>query len=161
MDMRRIPAPPAMRQPPTQILPAWQPTAQQPPPRQVYISAYAKDFTLSLSQGNSKEGEDAALPLEQQRVSGGFTLKDGTAAVPADGYYMLLWELGVDEARGEARLHLGINEGSAQLTHGMQPGCDSAQQVTWLSAGDRVKLLAKGKGTFKCSGAMLTIVRLG
>ena len=166
MDMRRAPATrPAVWQPPPAAFRqapanrAARPAPAPPPPAypaQVYLSAYAKDFTLLPAQG-----EGAPLPLEQQRASGGFSLEDGVAAVPAEGYYMLLWELGVDKAQGDAQLHLGLNGGSAQLTHGLQPGYDSAQQVTWLSAGDKVRLFAKGSGAFKCASAMLTIIRLG
>jgi hypothetical protein len=141
--------------------PANRPAAQaQPPapqPAQVYISAYARDFSPAPAQA----GESAAFPLAQQRASGGFSLREGVATVPSDGYYMLLWELGVDEAQGGAQLHLGINGNSAQLTHGLQPGHDSAQQVTWLSKGDRVRLFLKGGGTVQCGSAMLTIIRLG
>jgi len=149
---------PAVRQSPS-AHPVRAPAAPQlasPHPEKVYIFAYAKDFTLSPA-----EGEGAALPLEQQRVSGGFSLREGILTVPADGYYMLLWELGVEEAQGSVQLCLGLNGSSAQLTHGLQPGYDSAQQVTWLGAGDKVRLFAKGSGKIVCTRAMLTILQLG
>ena len=160
------PSVPPARRPPSSAfnqisanrLAAQAPAAQKPgmtQSAQVYVSAYAREFSLAPAEGG------ATLPLAQQRVSGGFTMRDGLVTVPADGYYMLLWELDVEEAQGSAQLHLGINGSGVQLTHCMQPGYDAAQQVTWLNEGDKLRLFIKGSGKFKCASTMLTIIRLG
>jgi len=120
-------------------------------PQQMYLSAYAGRFTLEDGQ---------TLPLVQQRASGGFALRESAAIIPVDGYYMLLWELGTEEAQEGTQLCLGINKAEAQLSL-PRPGYDAAQQITWLNKDDKVRLFAKGGGTAKFSSAMLTIIRLG
>jgi len=146
--------------------PAMKPTAPPPPPpppapagrERSWLSAYAKDFRVA-AEGTEK----APLPLERQRADG-LALDDGVVTVPEDGYYMVLWELGVAGANGEATLQLGINDAASQLTYALHPGYDSGQQVTWLSKGDKVGLFARaegGKAEVNCSSAQFTVIRLG
>jgi len=140
------------------------PAAPPPPaqPKRAWLSAYAKDFTLTIGEGEHK----APLPLEAQRAEGGLGLDGGRTAAPEDGYYMLLWELGVGGAQGEATLQLGINACASQLTYALHPGYDSGQQVTWLSAGDKVGLFLQAeddesKAEVQCASAQFTVIRLG
>jgi len=134
-----------------------------PPPalfKRAWLSAYAKDFHVTAESGRKE-----ALPLEAQRAEGGMALRGGCTAVPEDGYYMILWELGVAGAHGEATLQLGINEAASQLTYALHPGYDSGQQVTWLNAGDKLGLFAQAgdddKAEIDCGSALLTVIRLG
>ena len=130
-------------------------------PKRAWLSAYAKDFTVTVDQGEHMR----ALPLEPQRAEGGMGVSDGRTAAPEDGYYMLLWELGVDGAQGEATLQLGINEAASQLTYALHPGYDNGQQVTWLGRGDKVGLLLRAgdgeKAEVRCTSAQFTVIRLG
>ena len=145
--------------------PAARPAPPPPPPAQpkrAWLSAYAKDFTVAIDEG----GQKAPLPVEAQRAEGGMVIADGITTAPEDGYYMLLWELGVGGAQGEATLQLGINEAASQLTYALHPGYDSGQQVTWLSAGDRVGLFiqsedAEARAEAQCTSAQFTVIRLG
>jgi hypothetical protein len=128
--------------------------------RRAYLSAYAKDFTLQAD-----EGEKTFLPLEAQRAEGGLELSGGRTTAPEDGYYMLLWELGVGGAQGGATLQLGVNEAASQLTYALHPGYDNGQQVTWLSAGDKAGLCLRAedgdKAEVQCTSAQFTVIRLG
>jgi len=138
-----------------------------PPPalsqlKRAYLSAYAKDFTVAIDEGETKR----ALPLEAQRTEGGFGLAESRTAAPEDGYYMLMWELGVGDARGGATLQLGINDCASQLTYALHPGYDAGQQVTWLSQGDKVGLFLQNeceqsKAEVQCTSAQFTVIRLG
>ncbi|MCL2298523.1 MAG: hypothetical protein FWC27_00040, partial [Firmicutes bacterium] len=136
--------------------------APPPPPvrtGRVWLSAYAKDFTAA-AQGGTKE----ALPLETQRTEGGMALGPQGAQVPEDGYYMVLWELGVDGARGEATLQLGVNEAMSQLTYPLRQGYDNGQQVTWLNKGDKLGLFfqaGEDQAEVRCGSAQFTVIRLG
>lgn len=124
-----------------------------------YLSAYAKDFHTVAACGTK-----TPLPLEQQRADGGLCLRGGLAVLPEDGYYMLLWELGVAGVNGEATLQLGINDAASQLTYALCPGYDSGQQISWLSAGDKVGLFAQAgeaQAELQCGSAQLTVIRLG
>ena len=150
--------------PPVQTRPA--PPPPPPPPAQpaqpsrAWLSAWAKDFTVT-----AESGKRAPLPLETQRAQGGMALEHGGMAIPEDGYHMILWELGVAGAQGgEATLQLGINDAASQLTYALRPGYDSGQQVTWLGKGDKLALFAQtqdGKAEVNCSAAQFTIIRLG
>jgi len=143
------------------------PAPPAPPPvaaqmRRAYLSAFAKDFVVAIDVGETKR----ALPLEAQRSEGGMAIADGRTTAPEDGYYMLLWELGVGEAQGGATLQLGVNECASQLTYALHPGYDNGQQVTWLSKGDKVGLLLqteceKSKAEVRCTSAQFTVIRLG
>jgi len=141
------------------------PAPPPPPPAQpkrAWLSAYAKDFTLTIAEGEHK----APLPLEAQRAEGGMAVSEGRTTAPEDGYYMLLWELGVGGAQGGATLHLGINDCASQLTYALHPGYDSGQQVTWLSAGDKIGLFLQSecqdaKAEVQCTSAQFTVIRLG
>jgi len=149
------PAPPKLQ--PTQAKPLPSPPPAQP--ARAWLSAYAKDFTVAAESGGKEP-----LPLEPQRSDGGLALGPGGVTVPADGYYMLLWELGVAGASGGATLQLGINDAASQLTYALQPGYDSGQQVTWLSKGDKLALYAQAdseKAEINCSSAQFTVIRLG
>ena len=136
-----------------------------PPPAQLnraYLSAYAKDFTMAVDEGEHK----APLPLEAQRAEGGMAVADGRTTAPEDGYYMLLWELGVGSADGEATLQLGVNEAASQLTYALHPGYDNGQQVTWLSKGDKVGLFLQtedenSRAEVRCTSGQFTVIRLG
>ena len=178
LSQPKPPAKPAMEpatKPPEQTtLPAALPPAQTrpappPPPAPVqlpakpasaWLSAYAKDFTVT-----AESGKRAPLPLETQRAHGGMALDGGSIAMPEDGYHMLLWELGVAGAQGgEATLQLGINGAASQLTYALRPGYDSGQQVTWLGKGDRLGLFVQtqdDKAEVNCSSAQFTVIRLG
>jgi len=122
-----------------------------------HLSAYARDYALEIQEG------PAAIPLEAQRMEGRFAMADSVAVVPDNGYYMVLWEIGVTEACGRAALHLKINEGAVPLVHCIAPGYESGQQVTWLSAGDKLHLgiEAAEPARITCGGTQLTIIRLG
>jgi len=143
------------------------PAAPAPPPqiavqpKRAWLSAYAKDFTLAMDEGECRR----ALPLEPQRAEGGMGISDGRTTAPEDGYYMLLWELGVGGADGGATLQLGINDAASQLTYALHPGYDNGQQVTWLSRGDRVGLFLQAgegeKAEVRCTSAQFTVIRLG
>jgi len=129
--------------------------------KRAYLSAYAENFTLA-----AEEGAKLFLPVEAQRADGGMAMAEGILAVPEDGYHMLLWELGVGGAQGAATLQLGINEAASQLTYALHPGYDSGQQVTWLSAGDKVGLFlqnecGESKAEVQCTSAQFTVIRLG
>ena len=151
---------PAME--PAQAKPLPSPASPPPPPTQitrVHLSAYAKDFTVA-----AESGRQSPLPLETQRSDGGMSLEGGAVAIPEDGYYMALWELGVAGANGEATLQLGINGAASQLTYALHPGYDSGQQVTWLGAGDTLGLFLQAeddKAEVNCSNAQFTVIRLG
>jgi len=150
-----------------QPIPAAQETPAPPPPapsqlKRAYLSAYAKDFTVAIDEKETKR----PLPLEAQRTEGGFGLAEGRTAAPEDGYYMLMWELGVGDARGGATLQLGINDCASQLTYALHPGYDSGQQVTWLSQGDKIGLFLQAeceqsKAEVQCTSAQFTVIRLG
>jgi len=152
----------ALAQP--QTAPATSAPTPPPPPspaqfRRAYLSAYARDFTVT-----AESGKKAPLPLEAQRAEGGMALGSSGVAVPEDGYYMLLWELGVAGADGGATLQLGINDAASQLTYALRPGYDSGQQVTWLNAGDKLGLFAQAeddKAEIHCGSAQITVIRLG
>ena len=136
------------------------PTPQPAQSMRAWLSAYAKDFTLP-----AQEGERSILPLEAQRAEGGMTISDGRTTAPEDGYYMVLWELGVGGAQGGTTLQLGVNEAASQLTYALHPGYDNGQQVTWLSAGDKVGLFLQAedgeKAEVQCTSAQFTVIRLG
>ena len=158
----------AQQQPATEPVPAPAPPAPPPPPpvplqpTRAWLSAYAKDFTVAIDVGEHK----APLPLEPQRAEGGMAVTEGRTAAPEDGYYMLLWELGVGSAQGGATLQLGVNECASQLTYALHPGYDNGQQVTWLSKDDKVGLFLqneceKNKAEVQCTSAQFTVIRLG
>jgi len=153
-------AKPATLPPPPQTRPAPPPAPQPPPPARAWLSAFAKDFTVA-----AESGKRAPLPLETQRAHGGMAPEPGGAAIPEDGYHMVLWELGVaGVSDGEATLQLGINDAASQLTYALRPGYDSGQQVTWLSKGDKLALFAQTedpKAEVNCSSAQFTVIRLG
>ena len=158
--------PAAQPAPNPQPQPAAQPTVQPPsmpvPPVQTgraHLSAYAKDFRVT-----AEAGQKQALPLEAQRSEGGMGIDGGIAAVPEDGYHMVLWELGVAGAQGEATLQLGINDATSQLTYALRPGYDSGQQVTWLNKDDKLGLFVQagdGEAEIDCGSAQFTVIRLG
>ncbi|MCL2495474.1 MAG: hypothetical protein FWE98_07465 [Oscillospiraceae bacterium] len=129
--------------------------------KRAHFSAYAENFTLAV-----EEGAKLFLPVEARRAEGGLGVAEGVVTAPEDGYYMLLWELGVGGAQGAATLQLGINEAASQLTYALHPGYDSGQQVTWLSAGDKVGLFIQAeddeaKAEVQCTSAQFTVIRLG
>jgi len=143
------------------------PAVPEPPPSppaqrgRAYLSAYAEGFTVTVDEG----GQKVLLPLAAQRAAG-MAISEGRAAAPEDGYYMLLWELGVGGAEGKATMHLGVNEAASQLTYPLRPGYDSGQQVTWLSAGDEVGLFLQAEdenaeAEVQCTSAQFTVIRLG
>jgi len=171
----RQPPPPPVSPPILQPQPQPQPApapAPPPPPQSApppqpaqlergYLSAYAKDFHAAVEGGKMEP-----LPLEEQRAGGGMRLDGGVVAAPEDGYYMVLWELGVADAQGEATLQMGVNDAASQLTYALHPGYDSGQQVTWLSRGDRAGLFLKTeddgeKAEVQCTSAQFTVIRLG
>lgn len=164
--VRRSTAAALSQQQPLNSAPPPAPTPPPPPaPAQIkraYLSAYAKDFTVTVDEGAHK----APLPLEAQRAEGGMAIAEGRMAAPEDGYYMLLWELGVGSADGEATLQLGVNECASQLTYALHPGYDNGQQVTWLSKGDKVGLFLQteceeSKAEVQCTSGQFTVIRLG
>jgi len=123
-----------------------------------FLSAFAADFKCSLSE------KGTVIPLEQQHGEGGYALKCGVATVPEDGFYMLLWELGVNSAQGTADLRLGINDAGTLLSEALAPGYDSGQQVTWLCKGDQLSLQLVGEGDqpeLHGNSARLTVLRMG
>jgi hypothetical protein len=127
-------------------------------PRRAHLCAYASDYVLE---------HGAAVPLEEQRADGRLAMLEGVAHLPEDGYYMILWEIGVAQAEGPAALHLKINDAAVPLVHRLAPGYESGQQVTWLSAGDKLCLCAEAPAAageparVTCGNTELTIVRLG
>jgi len=144
------------------------PVQQAPPvkasaPGRCYLAAYAKDFKLAPAP------QGAAIPLESTRAEGGLTLRRGAVGIPADGYYMLLWEVGIARALGAPGLRLGINQAGTLLNGALEPGYDSGQQVTWLSEGDQLSLQILGspeekdnvKPEVHGSSAQLTVLRMG
>ena len=123
-----------------------------------YLSAFVADIICKPSE------EGAVIPLQQQRTEGGYTLKRGAVAVPEDGFYMLLWEIGLIHAQGGADLRLGINQTGTVLSQALQPGYDSGQQVTWLCQGDQLSLQLVGAGDqseIHGNCARLTVLRMG
>jgi|GEM_PF-1378152 len=138
---------------------------KEPPPRtkaatlaRGHLAAYAAQLECKPT------AEGAIIPLEKQRAEGGFTLKRGEAVVPGDGFYMLLWELGVTKANGTANLRLGINDDGTVLSEALRHGFDSGQQVTWLSKGDKLSLQIVGEGEqpdIEVNSARLTVLRMG
>jgi len=156
--------PAAQIKPAAQPMPKLQPPPPPPPPpaqpKRAYLSAWAKEFTVT-----AESGKRAPLPLETQRAQGGMALGHAGVTVQEDGYYMLLWELGVAGTNGgEATLQLGINDAASQLTYALHPGYDSGQQITWLSAGDTLGLFAQTadeKAEVNCGSAQFTVIRLG
>ena len=123
----------------------------------VHLSAYVKDCIIAAAEGG------AVVPLCMHRAEGKFVMKDGVARVPEDGYYMILWEAGTAACEGAAALHLRINEADVPVIHQLTPGYESGQQITWLNAGDQLSLVvdASEHAELTCSGAQLTIIRLG
>jgi len=133
-------------------------SARKPALGRNYLSAYAKDFRLTPT------AQGTVVPLERQRGEGGCAFKHGVATIPEDGFYMLLWELGLICAQGCADLRLGINQMGTVLSHAPKPGYDSGQQVTWLNKGDQIGLQLAGEGEqpeMHGSDAQLTILRMG
>ena len=129
-----------------------------PPPARSFLSAFAADFKRCPSE------KGAVIPLEQQHGEGGYALKRGVATIPEDGFYMLLWELGVIRAEGVADLRLGINQEGTVLSEDIAPGYDSGQQVTWLCRGDELSLQLVGEGEqpeIHGNCARLTVLRMG
>ena len=123
-----------------------------------YLSAYARDFSLK------PEPQGATVPLEQQRVEGGYSFRRGVIILPEDGYYMLMWELGATHAQGKINLRLGVNQSGTMLNEAIVPGYDSGQQVTWLNKGDQIslQLLSEAeKPEFHANQALLTVLRMG
>ena len=139
------------------------PKAEAPPKKapaftRGYLSAYVAQIECAPVAAGT------VIPLEKQRAEGGFALKRGVAAVPEDGFYMLLWELGVTKADGAADLRLGINDDGTVLSEALRPGFDSGQQVTWLSKGDKLSLQLIGEGEqqdIEVNSARLTVLRMG
>ena len=134
--------------------------AQEKPPAfgRCYLSAYAKDFTVTPSV------QGTALPLEMQRTEGSYELRQGIVSIPADGYYMLLWETGITAAEGCAGLRIGINDAGMPINTGLRPGYDSGQQVTWLAEGDKLSIQVTGEAGLpevQGSSAQLTVLRMG
>ena len=153
-------APPAATAPTATSLAAQAARAQAP--ARAYLSAYVKDFHVAPT------AKGAAIPLEPQRAEGGFAVRRGAAVVPADGYYMILWEVGITQAGSGANLYFGINQSVSQISYTLQPGYDSGQQVTWLSENDRLSLQLRLEGEpegdvpeVQGSSAQLTVLRMG
>jgi len=103
------------------------------------------------------------IPLCVHRAEGRFAMEGGIACVPEDGYYIILWEMGTEACAGAAALHLMINEAAVPLVHQLNPGYESGQQITWLNAGDKLSLAVDTSEHMEltCSGAQMTIIRLG
>lgn len=124
--------------------------------RRAHLCAYACDYVLE---------HGAAVPLEEQRAEGRLAMREGAAHLPEDGYYMILWEMGVTQCEGQAALHLKINDAAVPLVHRLAPGYESGQQVTWLNAGDKLRLCADAAAEMParitCGSTQLTIIRLG
>jgi len=123
-----------------------------------YLSGYVKDFKMAPTP------QGTPIPLEPQRAEGGFALKHGVLSIPADGYYMLLWEIGITRAQEGHSLRLGINQAGTALNHALKPGYDSGQQVTWLGEGDQLSLQIIGAAEqeeIHGSSAQLTALRMG
>ena len=123
-----------------------------------FLSAFAANFKCLPSENGT------VIPLEQQQGAGGCTLEHGVVTVPDDGFYMLLWELGVVYAQGGANLQLGINKEGAVLSEAIMPSYDSGQQVTWLCQGDQISLQLAGAGEqpeIHGNCARLTVLRMG
>jgi hypothetical protein len=136
-----------------------------------HFAAYTREYILRLP---AEPGATASLPLQQQRTSGGFHTADTNidenpgewaAIIPAEGYYICLWEAGIVSAEGVAALELGVNGGGSILAERLEPGYYSGQQHTWFNQGDRVTLrLRQGGGmeaTIEGGAAQLTLIRLG
>jgi len=142
-----------------QVQPMPMPTVPVQTIGRAYLSAYAADFSVAAESGRQEP-----LPLGTQRADGGMALEDGAVTIPEDGYYMVLWELGVAGVQGEATLHLGVNGAASQLTCALYPGYDSGQQVTWLGAGDKLGLFMRAESDtaeIHCGSAQFTVIRLG
>jgi hypothetical protein len=148
---------PAARPAQTPAAPAVAPPTPEVTYTRAHLSAYAKEF-----RAEAKEGR-ALLPLELQRAEGKFTTSGNIAKVPEDGYYILLWECSVAESEGGAALQLGINGNDVTLSHQLNPGYESGQQITWLNAGDQIGLWLTGpeQAAASFASAALTTIRLG
>jgi len=122
-----------------------------------HFNAYAEYFILTPCSSGS------VIPLQQHQSQGGYTCRGGAITIPSDGYYMLLWELGIEHAKPTVYLQLGINNSGSLLASELSPGHDSGQQTTWLNRGDMLSLQVLGDehGELHGSNAQLTIIRLG
>jgi len=122
-----------------------------------YQSAFAKIFKVRAS------AKGTVIPLEKQHSEGSYAFRRGTATIPADGFYMLLWEVGLTRVPGKVDLRLGLNESGSMLSEAIGPGYDSGQQVSWLSRGDKINLQLVGDGEHEIQGntAQLTVLRMG
>jgi len=153
-------AAPAARQTamPAENQPAAAPAGRASCPRRAHLCAYASDYVLENS---------AVVPLEERRAEGKLAIQEGAAYLPEEGYYMILWEMGVTQAEGQAALHLQINDGAVPLVYQLAPGYESGQQITWLNAGDKLRLCtdaptaAEEPARITCGSTQLTIIRLG
>ncbi|MDR2753217.1 MAG: hypothetical protein LBB50_02790 [Oscillospiraceae bacterium] len=147
-------------QQPTQRAPQQPPAPPAPVPiDRAWLAAWAQDFSLLLA----KETDEAALPLTAQHAAG-ITRNGSAFTIPSEGFYMLLWELGVDDVAGEATLQLGLDQQEITLSHALRPGYDAGQQVTWLSAGVSLRLFARAAQPatkIDANRAQLNIIRLG
>ncbi len=140
-----------------------------------HFAAYAQEYTLRLP---AEKDAAISLPLRQQRIAGGFHAGGNRAAetaashcaavIPAEGYYICLWETGVTRVEGAAALELGVNESGSILAERLEPVYYSGQQYTWFHKGDCVTLRLRthadqpGTGALvEGSAAQLTLIRLG
>jgi len=144
----------------TKAKPSKKVTAPPPAPPAAgrsYLCAFAGEFKLQPAKNG------AAVPLVRQQGEGGYGFKRGVITIPADGFYMLLWELGVEQASCHADLRLGINQTGTVLSEALAPGYDSGQQITWLCRGDQISLQFVGDGGHEVhtTQAQLTVLRMG
>jgi hypothetical protein len=138
-----------------------------------HFAAFAQSYALTLP---AEKGAAIPLPLRQQRAEGGFYAdssepKSGGAVIPADGYYILLWETGVTRTEGAAALELGGNDGGSVLAERLEAGYYSGQQHSWFNQHDRVTLRLRSAAaeddaeptgaTVAGATAQLTVIRLG
>ncbi|MDR2525641.1 MAG: hypothetical protein LBC83_05595 [Oscillospiraceae bacterium] len=132
-----------------------------------HYAAYADTFELRLPAG---EGDTMVIPMEEKRAGGGFRTGCPAgcgAVVPAAGYYLLLWELGIEAVEGAAVLELGVNDRGTVLSESVAPGYDSGQQFSWLEQDDCVTLgcrhAERSGDDLMVHGktAQLTLIRLG
>ncbi|MDR3313953.1 MAG: hypothetical protein LBS96_05800 [Oscillospiraceae bacterium] len=146
------------------------PARAEPPAAPAHVrthfAAYAQGYVLELP---AEKDAVIPLPLRRQRAEGGFRSAggetDGGAVIPAEGYYILLWETGVEQADGAATLELRINNSGAALAERLAPGYYSGQQHSWFNKDDRVALALRNaepaSAAVTGATAQLTLIRLG